>query len=115
MWTNHHWFENILILHTISQKVLNGINLEFVNEDSLQYTALFLAYLWILDNLPNLIVEYLLFLFLEFLDAFTKRSRLDYLQFDLPELVLSRLIAIKLFQPNEYFLDQRKSKVRVFF
>ncbi len=70
MRTNHYQFE-IITDESIRKKILCGVYLEFVDEDTSELTLFFLSYLWVFNYLANLIVE----------NQFFRLSKTSYLFF----------------------------------
>lgn len=72
MWANHDQFECIAIGHPVGEKVLRGVDLEFVDADAAELSAFLLADGGVVDDLPNLSVQNLLLLLPESPDPLLK-------------------------------------------
>jgi len=111
--TDHDQFKRIGIGHTVGQKILRGVDLEFVDEDPAEFSALLLSDGWVLGDLPDLSVQDLLFLFAEASDPLLEGAGLDDSHGVSPKLVFRGLALVQFLNPDQDILDQAVGQVGV--
>ena len=92
-----------------------GVNLELMDEDAAEFAAFFLSDGWVFGDLPDLLVQYLLFLLTEMSDSLLKGAGLDDSHDVSSKLVFGGLALIHLLDADKDVLYYAVGQLRIVF